>query len=246
MAAVIAVGRTRVIYVHDADLTLDGRVADPNVGFETVDVTTFDDDARRNVPGLQTNSFAYTGLYEDSVQRSYQTIKDMVNDKVARVVSVFMNGDGSGSVGYGLPNAYANLTFSGGPGEAEMVEGDFQQDGTKHSIVSIVAKGSVTADSTSGTYDRGAGATTTAGGAFYAHIFTNEASGLNTQWTIRLQHATTATGVYADVATLTVGSGTILGTAVEFTGTFNRFVRVVRDLDATSGTLEAQVSFTAH
>ena len=246
MAAIIAMSRNRVIYCHDADLTLDGRVADPDLAFDPVDVTTFEEDAHRNNPGLQMNTFGYTGLYEDSAQRSYQTIKDMLDGKLARVVSVFFNGDGSGSVGYGLPGAYANMAFSGGPGEAEEVEGAFTQDGTKHQVVSIVAKGEVTTNSTSGTYDRGAGATTTAGGAMYVHIFTNESSGGNTDWIVRLQDATTATGVYSDFASLTVGSGTTLGTAIEVTGTFNRFVRVTRVLDADSGTLEAQVGFVAH
>lgn len=244
--AVIAVGRTRVIYCHDADLTLDGRVADPDLQYEPVEVTTFDDDARRNSPGLEVNTFAYTGLYEDAAQRSYETIKTMMDARETRAVSVFFNGDGSGSVGYGLPSAYANLSFSGGPGEAEMVEGEFQQDGTKHNIVSVVAKSEVTTNSTSGTYDRGATGTTTAGGALWLHIFDNEASGGNAQWIIRLQDATTATGAYSDFATFTAGSGVTTGTVIEVAGTFNRFVRVTRERDATTGTLNAQVSFVAH
>lgn len=244
--AVIAVGRTRVIYCHDADLTLDGRVGDPNLGYEAIDVTTFDDTARRNSPGLEVNTFAYTGLYEDSAQRSYQTIKDMLDGKLTRVVSVFLNGDGSGAVGYGLPSAYANMTFNGGPGEAEEVEGSFQQDGTKHQIVAVVAKSEVTTNTTSGTYDRGAASTSTAGGAMYLHIFGNEATGGNDQWIIRVQDATTATGAYSDFATFTAGSGVTTGTVIEVAGTFNRFVRVSRELDATTGTLSAQVSFVAH
>ena len=248
---VIQMNRQRLIYVHDADLTLDGRVADPAIGFESVDVTTFNDSAQRANPGLQANSFAYSGLYENSVQRSYRTIRDMVGtsgvDAVTRTVSVFFESDGSSKEGFGLSAANAvNMTFEGGPGEAEAVSGDFQQDGTYDQIISLGPKGTITADTLTGTYDRGATASSTAGGALFVHIFGNAASGGNTNWIVRLQDATTATGAYSDVATLTVGSGTTLGTAITFTGNFDRFVRGSFQEDSTTGTLSFQLSFVAH
>ncbi len=251
MAAVIQMNRQRLIYVHDADLTLDGRVADPAIGFDSVDVTTFNDSARRNNPGLQANSFAYSGLYEDATARSYRTLRDMVGTSgtggTSRTVSVFFEGDGTSKEGYGLSAAnVVSMTFEGGPGEAEAVSGDFQQDGTYSQIISLGAKSTITADALTGTYDRGVTASSSNGGVMFVHVFGNAAAGANTDWIIRLQEATTATGAYSDVASLTVGSGTTLGTAIVFTGDFDRFVRGSFDEDSTTGTLSFQLSFVAN
>lgn len=242
--AVIAQNRKRLLYANDGDLTIDGVAENPEQGNESVDVTTFNDGARRMNPGVQTASVAYSGLFTDGAGRSYQVLKNMLGATAA--VSFYANTDGSSQIGMGLAAAYVESDgFQGGPGESETIDASFVQDGQWDLITSLGSKGSITTNTVTGTYDRGVGATSTSGGVAYVHVFSNAASGGNAQWILRLQSATTATGAYADEATLTIGSGTTVGTSLVFSGTFNRFVRGSLERDATSGTIEFQISFAA-
>lgn len=244
--ALIAKNRTRLLYLNDGDMTVDGNAMNPEYGNETVDVTTFNDAARRNIPGLGLFTVSYTGFYTEGAGRSYSVLTGLLGASSTAAASFFQNGDGSGSLGVGLAAAWVDTDgFQGAPGEAETIDANVVQDGTWDNIISLGSKGSVTASAVTGTYDRGVGATTTAGGVAYLHIFANAASGGNAQWIVRLQSATTATGAYSDEATLTIGNGTTLGTSLSFTGVFNRFVRGSLQRDATSGTLDYQISFAA-
>lgn len=245
--AVINTGRQKVMYLNDSDLTLDGRVIDPAFGYNPVDVTTFNDSSERNQPGNKTATVSFSGLYNSTAQRTWDALTGALANGAAGTfssVSVYLETDAPGAPGVGMSATFpSNLAPAGAPGEAEEMSCEFVQQNTWHSLTSLVGKGSVTNDATGTVIDRGAAST--AGGVLYAHIFAAAASGGSAEWTVRLQDASTATGTYVDRATLTVGSGTVTGSAISFTGTFRRFVRVFADRDATSGTLEYQAGFAA-
>ena len=90
---VIAKGDKPEVFVHGSDLTDNGRVSNPDFQKPAVDVTTFADAGHRNNLGLETVTYTYEGLYDNTLDKSYRTLtQDLRNNK--RIVTVWPDGAG--------------------------------------------------------------------------------------------------------------------------------------------------------
>ena len=248
MAFVIAKGSKPEIYAHGSDLTDNGRASNPDWQRPAVDVTTFADDAHRNNLGQEVITYQYEGLFDSTANKSYLTLgSDMRANK--RAVTVWVDGAGSGQLGLAMGNAFnPNNTIPVSVGEAVGISANIVQDGTADIVTSLGTKHAITASENGGAFDRGAGATTTAGGRCYVHVFSpTTISGGNAQYDGTFASATTAAGAYTAHAVFSVGSGVNTGTVLEVASgtTINRFVRYTFTRDATTGTITFQPSFVA-
>ena len=238
---VILKGRKPSIYVNDADLTVDGRASEPSFGNDPVDATTFQDDAHRNNPGLQSVTYSYTGLFDSATARTHRTVVDLLSN--ARPASVYPQGDAAGLPGVGMSSAKAQNYRPGGEvgGMAELST-EVYQDGTHDELVSLGTMATNTTNATLTAVD-GTASAASGSGRFYVHVFTNEATGGTDKWVVHLQHAAADGTAYIDRATASFGSGTVKGTVVAFTGTLLRYRRVTSILHGTGGTLVVQAGY---
>jgi hypothetical protein len=245
---VIAKGDKPEVFVHGSDLTDNGRVSNPDFQKPAVDVTTFADAGHRNNLGLETVTYTYEGLYDSTLDKSYRTLtQDLRTNK--RIVTVWPDGAGSANIGLAMGEAFSpgnNLPVS--VGEAVGISASIVQDGTVDNVISLGTKHRITATENGGSYDRGAGQTTTSGARCFVHIFEPTViTGGNAQYDGTFASATTAAGAYTAHAVFSVGSGINTGTVLTVASgtTINRWVRYTFTRDATTGSVTFQPSFVA-
>jgi hypothetical protein len=253
-AVVVLIGGKPQLYVHNADLGTSGRVANPSIQHDMVDAVTWADNGHRALPGQQTVTMSFTGLFDSTAEASHEVLNGLQSN--ARVASYYPDGDtaagtvrGTGTgIGFGSLRASV-YNFSGGVGELLESGGDLTQEGTAEiPLQSLAAKAGVTGSTTNIVADSPFAASSTAGGAFYIHVFDNSASGGNARWTVALHHgSSTAAGSFAVLApaTGTFGNGTTTGTRIVIAPgtTIRRFTRAVINRDANSGSLTYQIGF---
>ena len=234
------------IYVHGYDLGTYGRTY--ALGFEqdAIDVTAFADVARRRIIGNQTVTLRYDGLFDSTGTGPHTAINDLRGTQ--RTISVWPDGMSVGATGAAILRANAQMYRpAGNMGEVLSLGFDITSDARYDVVYSYDTKiaTSTTGQYTSPTYDRGA--SSTAGGVFFVHIFTCSASGGNTRWTLRWQDATAdISGSFAAVdgiGAYQANSGTILATYQTSTGNVFRYNRFRASLDADSGNITFVAGF---
>lgn len=242
MPVTVIKGNKPVFYVHNADMGTYGRLINPDLADDTVDVAAWKDGAHRMRPALQNISAQFRALFDDTSTASHAVITDLLDNE--RVASVYVDGDAVASPGIGLGSIQArNYAAAGSVGDVLEVSCELYQQNTWDTLRSLVELATYTASSTGTILDDGA--SNTSGVAFYVHVMSNSASGGNARWIVEVHHSTSTTAAsFATLtgASLTVPSGTATGTVVSIASgtTVNRYTRVVIVRDATSGNLKVQ------
>ena len=242
MAVRIIKGGTPTIYIRQNKFGTWARTANPNIEFDVVDAAAIDDSGVRMKPGLQNVTVEISALFDSSGSASHEIFDDLVNND--RPISIYQNGAGTGSEGWGFASASLDAYIpSGAPGDLLEISGVVRQDGTFDRLLSLGIEQTVTANTTGGTVDNGA--SSTGNGRFYLHLTgSNIVSGGNAIWAATLQHSSNTTAAsFTNVATASFGSGTRGATAIEFTGTsgtIKRYTRLIITRDATTGTFGIQ------
>lgn len=236
MALHILISGKPKIFMASADLTNNGRLSEPSFGAEVLDVTTFNDTARRAETGLRTISYRYNGFFDDASQKSHTALNDMLTNR--RVVSIYPMGDAASATGVGLGSALVtNYTPGGSVGGVLELGANIDQEGTWEMLRSVHTITTYTANGTSASVNNGSA--TTGGGAFYVHVFSHS----GTAFTANLQDSADDVS-FANITggTAAIASGTVLGTRITFTGTLRQYHRVtyIQDGTAATGTWSAQ------
>jgi hypothetical protein len=230
MTVGFAAGGRPIIYVRDANLSTSGRVVLTGIEYDAVDVTAFADSAHRNLLGQPSVTFRFDGLFDGSGLASHNALVDLLGTR--RAVTVWMEGDGTGTMGIGLGSAGAEQYRPGGNvGEYVSVGANIIQDGTWDKPVSL-GSSTLVALGASATFagpDVDGLGTTTGGGAFFIHCFVMATGTLS----FRLQDSAAGGGAgYTNVTGATAtfagvgGGGTTFGTILTFTTLLQRYRRI--------------------
>jgi hypothetical protein len=236
-------GNKPVFYVHNADLGTYGRLINPDLADDVVDVAAWVDGGHRSRPGLQNITAQFRALFDDTSTASHAVITDLLDNE--RAASVYVDGDASSSPGIGLGSVRArNYAGAGSVGDVYEVSCELYQQNTWDTLRSLEALATYTAATATGSI-LDDGASNTSGVGFYVHVMSNSASGGNAQWIVEVHHSTSTTAAsFATLtgAVLTVPSGTATGTVLSIASgtTVNRYTRVKIVRDATSGNLKVQ------
>lgn len=239
MSLLVAKGGKPDIYIHDADLGDNGRVATPQLSAQTQPSTTFNDSGVTRRVGLKDISLAYEGLFDGASQKSHAALNDLRTNR--RIVSVYYEGDTLGNEGIVLNSAHAETYESPVTvGELVPLNASIMQSGAEKEVVSLYAKPSaaITATANGSSVDNGASSSN--GGSLIVHVFTFTASGGNAQWIAHIQESSDdgVGDAWADIDTITISA--VGAQEVTWTGATERYLRVRWELDATSGSLLAQ------
>lgn len=208
-------------------------------------VTTWADAGDKFIPGLESPVASWEGFFEDTALTGEDVAFDDLKTAAAtgRVLSFLPHGDiiervvySSGAVLYVVHSNVSRI------GNAVVATADININGTVDRGKSLGPKhtSAIVADTNGTIIDDGSASA--AGGVLTVHVFTFTATGGNAQWIMRLQMDTVVGfGTPTDAVTATF---TAVGAQrVTFTGTFEQFVRIQFDLDATSGSLIAFASY---
>lgn len=222
-------GKDAVVYSNGNDLTGYLRSISNSAEVETAEATTFADDDKVYVAGLQDATISAEGLFDATFDGNLSTI---TGSGTKSVWSVYPAGDAIGTAGRGYSLDVTNAERTAEVGDVVMVSLEGQSSvGTER----IISHHALAQRSTSGTATAIDGAASSAnGGVGYIHA--TAASGTVT---VKVQHSSDNV-TFADLITFTnVTAAGAQRSAVA--GTVNRYTRVT--YTATSGTATFVVGF---
>ena len=239
MALVIAIGGKPKIFIHDADLSDNGKASTPTLSAETKDATTFADSGVKRKVGNKDISFRFEGLFDGASQKSHAALDDLRANQ--RIVSIYAEGDAAAKEGIVLSSAHAEQYALGiSLGELVPLAASIVQDGVEGMpVVSLAARHTANITATENKAGVDNSGTSADGGTFTVHAFVFSASGGNARWQALLQESSD-NGVGDPWVTIATINITAVGAQqATFAGTVEAWLRVRFVLDATSGTLQA-------
>jgi hypothetical protein len=205
---------------------------------EVADSTTYGRDDKVYVAGLADGMLSAAGLFDGAE-----------TDGVDAVIAEALASDGSdivtycpdsavvGRVAYSCKALRTKYDVNSPLGDVVAVSLDVQADGGIDRGF-LLAAGPLAATGNGTGVDNGAA--TTAGGVGYLHATANSRDGAST---LKVQHSVD-NSVYVDLVTFAaVPAATQQGERVVFGGTVNRYLRAVRTLAGSTGTITAAVTF---
>lgn len=208
------------------------------------DVTTIGDTGRKHHPSVQTATPSISAIYEDgTLDPALATLRTATS---GQTLTYWPGGDATSDRGWGIGSVYSTgVSNQSQIGEAVKVTLGLQSDNVMEPIHGLQNSGKQTSTASgSGSAVDDNGASSSAGGAFYYHVFAISATGGNAQWTFNLQDDDNSGFTSpATVATVTIGDSAIGAARISFTGTFQRYVRIQRVLDASSGSVTFVTGF---
>ena len=105
----------------------------PELGFESVDVTAFGDIARRNNPGLETNSWSVSlqPSYSGTAEPWYVFSSLLASNSTVTTAKFYPLGDASTRPEILFQVRVMNITHGGDVGGVETIDVELAQDGTR-------------------------------------------------------------------------------------------------------------------
>ena len=232
------------IYLDDGDLSGASSSLEIPESRVLSDKTGFGDAGRRYHDAPTEDTISWEGLFDNAASPNGvdEELQALLGSEV--VGTFWPGGDAIGKIGRGSPTVIGR-THTNSTRVVDMVlaRATMEANATLERIKALQAKDAAAITATEigvARIDDGAG--TSNGGAWYHHVFAITAVGGNTQWTLELQHsANDSTWVTKDSVNISDSATGAARRAI--TGTFDRYVRQRRVLDATSGTLISHISF---
>ncbi|MBE3590008.1 MAG: hypothetical protein IMW98_08395 [Firmicutes bacterium] len=210
-------GSKTKVYVNGYDLSAYFKSAKYQAKVDTAETTTFGAAAKTYIPGLPDATVSLEGIYDGSPNAVDQVLQAALGKP--GVMVLLPQGDGNGSVGYGLSNIETSVEIDSPVDDVTGISAEVQSTSgmeritTLHPLQAEAAAGNGTGiDQT---------AATSNGGAGYLEMVSGSSV------TVKIQHSNDngSTDPWADVVAFTAASG---GSAqrVAVTGTIKRYVRV--------------------
>lgn len=206
--------------------------ADGNV--QAIDVTTLDKTAKTFIPGLEDSKIKMKGFYSADTLDDESTFDYWLDSRKRTIFPVTYYPEGGGQLGdpaYILYGHMTSYTIDSVVKDAVSIKTEFVTSRgllVGKVLFPLAAEGSSNAGSAS--LDNAAA--TTAGGS--ATINIQAVSGTTPSMTVKLQHSTD-NSVWADVTGGTFGAmNTVAGKFIEFSGTINRYLRIVSTITGTT------------
>ncbi len=190
---------------------------------ELADVTVLGDEGHRFVPGLDTGTLSFDGVFDNTVAATGQdaTVEALKQAASASVITVAPAGFALGNRVSSCEARLNNYAIASPVTDAVGFQAGWQTDGQVDKGVALSALASVSATANGTGVDNGAASTNGAVGWLHVPVNTRDGS-----ITVKVQHSTD-NSVFTDLITFTVVSAsTITSERVAVTGTVNRYTRV--------------------
>lgn len=198
------------------------------------EITTFADSGQKSIPSIENPTAQWDALYNHVGGDSFDfDLSAMKSDSDGTPLLYFPGGDTRTDPGYGAGVVFVRgYSYRSQVGNAVALQSPIQVSGIVQPVISLhnAGKNTFTASGNNTSIDDGAA--TSDGGSWYYIVFDASASGGNAEWDLTFQDSADDSN-WATVATVSVS--TAASARVTFTGTLRRYVRVIRQLDATSG-----------
>ena len=204
------------------------------------EVTAFGDSGRIHQAGPSEDEFDIETIFDDTATSGVDVLLEAMLG-AEKVTTLWPYGDAIGAKGWGGGTAMADK-YALTSALPEMVVGSAHGsfNAQAEHITSLQVKDTSAISATQNGTSIDDSSSSSSGGAWYYHVFTITASGGNAVWKVDFQHSTN-NSTWADKDSVYVSA---VGAARrEVTGTINRYVRQVRTLDASSGTIISSISY---
>jgi hypothetical protein len=206
--------------------------ADGNV--QAIDVTTLINTAKTFIPGLEDSKIKMKGFYTADTLNDNLTFDYWLDARKRTIFPITYYPQGGGTLGdpayilYGLLTSY---TIDSVVKDAVSIKNEFM---TNRGLLAAKVLFPLAAETTSnaGSASLDNAVATTHGGS--AVINVQAVSGTTPSLTVKLQHSTN-NSTWVDVSGGSFGAlNTVSGKFIEFTGTLNRYVRIVSTISGSS------------
>jgi hypothetical protein len=206
--------------------------ADGNV--QAIDVTTLMNTAKTFIPGLEDSKIKMKGFYNAETTNDQLTFDYWLDSRKRTIFPITYYPQGGGTLGdpayilYGLLTSY---TIDSVVKDAVSIKNEFM---TNKGLLAAKVLFPLAAESTSnaGSTSLDNAAASTKGGS--AVINVQAASGTTPSLTVKLQHSTD-NSTWSDVSGGSFGAlNTVSAKFIEFTGTVNRYLRIVSTITGTT------------
>jgi hypothetical protein len=201
---------------------------------EMADSTVLTDSGHRYVPGLDTGTVSFDGLFDNTVTAGSQdaTLDAAHGAAAASVISLAPDGFALGNRVKSCEARENNYTYASPVADVVSFQASWQSEGIVDSGVSLHDLTSVSATGNGTSVDNTASSANGAVGAL--HVTANTRDGSTT---IKIQDSAD-NSVWADLITFTVvGATTTTAERVAVTGTVDRYTRIVHTLAGTTGAI---------
>ncbi len=225
---------TSKIYLDQFDLTSYTTDLSVGGGRGLNEVTTFGDSGAKFHPTLQTESYSWSGVFDDTATSgSSAVLRTLRTATSGSVISYYPAGDTLSYSGRAAPEGYVS-SYTEPASVGSVVTSTSTLDVGQTFNTKVAAPyATVTATTTGTSIDDAAG--TTGGIRWFYHVFA-----LSGTWTLKLQHSSN-NSTWVDLVEASVSA--IGGYSAESSGTFNRYVRSNATLSG-SGSITYAISYS--
>jgi hypothetical protein len=216
-------GKNAVVYQDDNDLTGYLRSVSSSAEVDTAESTTFSDDDKTYVVGMQDATISAEGLFDATFDGDVHSI---TGSGTKSIWSIYPSGDAAGSSGRGYNLDVTSAERTADVGDVVMVSIEGQSSVGTEQLISHHALAERSTSGTAAVYDNGASSSN--GGYAYAHA---TAAAGSVVITIQSSSDNVTYTDYLTVGTITASNKSFRTTG---TGTVNRYTRLTYTI--TSGT----------